>query len=103
MKELCTQELRAQCSNKKCEYQHIKRFRSPRQRALDVIDELRVYFTDTEWKAAEKAVVGAKLQVHDGKNNLDQVLSSLIAKLCPTPSKMPYYRITNGVDQMNVE
>ena len=103
MEEICPLDLLGKCQDRNCKYHHLKKVKPLRLRALDTIDELKNYLSDSEWRAAEKSVVRAKLEVHEGKKNIEEVVTSLIATVCPNPSRMPYYRRTKSVDQKNVE
>lgn len=93
MVTICPQELRGQCSNKSCTYQHLKRFEAPKTRALAIIASLKPYFSASDWRSAEKIIISSKLAIHEGKN-LDDIVSSLISSLCPVPSKAPFSSIS---------
>lgn len=94
MKTVCPQELRGQCSKVACEYQHLRRFESPKSRALRIVDSLEVFFSKAKWQEAEKAIVRTKLAIYGGKN-VEESVSNLIASLCPKPGSIPLSTVAN--------
>ena len=69
--------------------QHIRGRRPRVETALHVIDMVERSIPGERAGSAEKAIVGAKLNVRSGKN-VDQTICSLISRLWPVEAARPF-------------
>lgn len=99
-KALCPQELRGQCSNRKCIYQHLRLPLNPTLHAINVIDSLQQFIPTQTWLSAERKIVAAKLAIYEGKNqSVDDIVLNLISFLCPVSSKIPFAPLIQPKDE----
>lgn len=89
MKAICPQELRGQCSSKECDFQHLKVFKPPRDRALQVIEGIEGFFSATDREKEAKLIINTRIAIHEGKDAI-ATISSLISKLCSSSKAVPY-------------
>lgn len=84
MRTICPKELRRQysCTDKKCQYEHLRNFESRTGHALYVVDRVQGFVNVKKLPAAEKEVVRAKIDIYSGKN-VDETVASLISSLFP--------------------
>lgn len=91
MKTICPRELRRRCSDKKCEFEHLRNFDESRTgQALVVVERLQSFFDETTLQAAEKDFVRAKIAIYSGKN-VDDAVYSLVSSLCPSLPTTPLH------------